>query len=81
MANPARKVLDDALALTPDERLEIAAELMASVDGASDPDWERAWAAELQRRVREADASGDRGESWDAVRARLFPRLDARAAR
>ena len=81
MPSAARKILDDALALSPDERLEIAAELMASVDGASDPDWEQAWASELQRRAREADATGDHGEPWEAVRARLFPRLGAKDSR
>ena len=61
------------MALSEDERLEVAAELMASVGGPADPEWEQAWTAELERRVK--NASGDPAEPWEAVRARLFPGL------
>lgn len=46
-----------------------------SVGGPADPDWESAWAAELDARVREAETSGDHGEPWEVVRDRLFPGL------
>ena len=75
MANAARNVLEAALELTEEDPLEIAAELMARVGGPTDPEWERAWLAELDRRVAKADATGDRGETLEAVRARLFPTL------
>jgi hypothetical protein len=38
MTGSARKLLQDALALPEDERLELAAEIIASVDGSGDAD-------------------------------------------
>ena len=43
MTKAANEVLTEALALTPQERMDLAAELLASVDGPADPDWEPAW--------------------------------------
>ncbi|MBW2526305.1 MAG: addiction module protein, partial [Deltaproteobacteria bacterium] len=51
MTNTARKLLDDVLLLPEDERLELASEIIASVDGPPDANWEQAWLAELDRRV------------------------------
>ncbi len=64
-----------ALELDPAERLQLASELIDSVEGPSDPAWSAAWASELERRVHEADQSGERGRSWDDVRADLLRRL------
>jgi len=72
------KLLSDALALTPEERMDIAAELLASVDGPPDPAWEQAWQAELDRRVTEADASEAVPPTWAEVRARVLSKLAAR---
>lgn len=66
--------MDAAMALPAEERLEVATELMASVGGPADPEWESLWAAELEHRVRDAEASGDHGEPWEVVRDRLFDR-------
>jgi len=49
MTNTARKLLDDVLLLPEDERRELASEIIASVDGPPDADWEQAWLAELDR--------------------------------
>lgn len=78
MSNAARKLLQDVLALPEDERLELASEIIASVDGPQDADWEAAWLQELDRRV---DAAKDRGESgadWSDVRSRILKRLGQR---
>ena len=37
---PARKLLQDVLALPEQERLELATEIIASVDGPRDADWD-----------------------------------------
>jgi hypothetical protein len=37
------KILTEALALSAEERVELASELLASVDGPADADWEQAW--------------------------------------
>ena len=45
MAKATPDVLADALRLEPDARAEVAAELLASLDGPADPDAEAAWDA------------------------------------
>ncbi len=72
------KVLTDALALTTEERMDLAAELLASVDGPADPDWEQAWQLELDRRAAEADQSGTPPAEWSEVRARALSKLATR---
>ena len=68
----ANEVLTDALALTPEERMDLAAELLASVDGPADPDWEQAWQVELDRRAAASDASTNPPAKWSEVRARVL---------
>lgn len=72
------KILTDALALTPEERIDLASELLASVDGPADPDWEQAWQVELDRRAAAADASGTPPAEWSVVRARVLSKLASR---
>jgi putative addiction module component (TIGR02574 family) len=74
----ATKVLTEALALTPEERMDLAAELLASVDGPADPDWEQAWQAELDRRAAASDASTTPPAEWSDVRARVLGKLASR---
>ena len=77
MARLAKQILDDALALPEDERLNLASEILASVDGPGDPDWDQSWLTELDRRAGAADQGGA-AEAWEDVRARLLARLAAR---
>jgi hypothetical protein len=49
MTSSAHRLLQDVLGLPEDERLELASEIIASVDGPRDADWESAWLAELDR--------------------------------
>ena len=46
MPKATHTVLADALKLEPDARAEVAAELLASLDGPADPDAEAAWDVE-----------------------------------
>ena len=75
MTGSAHRLLQDVLALSEDERLELASEIIASVDGPRDADWDSAWLAELDRRVEAADARGEVGADWTEVRARILNRL------
>lgn len=75
MATPARKVLEEALALTPEQRLDLAAELLASVDGEPPETWEAAWRAELDDRMKEVETGAVRPVPWAEARARLRARL------
>jgi putative addiction module component (TIGR02574 family) len=71
MSKTATDVLADALRLEPDVRAEVAAELLASLDGPADPDAESAWDAEIQRRIEAIEAGTMRLESWDEVKRRI----------
>ena len=63
-------VRQDALALSSRDRLALATELLDSVE-ASDPEWDAAWARELNRRAAEADAHPEQGIPWPVARAEL----------
>jgi hypothetical protein len=76
MTRSVRELLGAVLALPEDERIEFAAELLASVPGPPDPDWDTAWLAELDRRS--ADAGPSNGDNWFAVRERIIGRLRSR---
>ena len=78
MSRTLRKVAKDALALPEEDRLALATELIDSVEGPEDAEWAAAWSAELDRRVAEADRTGDRGRPWDQVRTELLERLARR---
>ena len=75
MTGYARKLLEDALGLPENERLELASEIIASVDGPRDADWEDAWLAELDRRAEAAKARGETASEWTDVGARILKRL------
>ncbi len=75
MSEAARKLLEHVLALSEDERLELASEIIASVDGPRDADWEEVWLAELDRRTEAARVRGESGSDWSEARARILKRL------
>jgi putative addiction module component (TIGR02574 family) len=75
MTSSARKLLQDVLALPEDERLELASEIIASVDGQGEGNWEGTWLAELDRRADAAKARGGTASDWTDVRARILKRL------
>jgi putative addiction module component (TIGR02574 family) len=75
MSDPARKLLHQALALPEDERLALASEIIASVDGPEDAGWEAAWLGELDKRVEAARTRGESGSDWTEARARILKRL------
>jgi hypothetical protein len=71
MSKAVQTVLADALRLEPDARAEVAAELLASLDGPADPDAEAAWDAEIERRIEAIDAGAVRLENWSDVKRRV----------
>ena len=62
----AQKLFQHALSLTPNDRAELAAQLLASLDEA-ESDVESAWAAEITRRAAEARQNPDEDEDWRVV--------------
>jgi putative addiction module component (TIGR02574 family) len=71
MTQAAAAVLADALRLNEQARAELAAELLASLDGPADPDAEAQWAAEIERRVAAIEAGAATVEPWDEVKRRI----------
>lgn len=76
MTDRARKLLHDAMELPLPERAELAADLLASLDGEPDADVEGAWASEIERRAREAIANPDDDVAWETVRDELHATPD-----
>jgi len=71
MMKNAQTVLADALRLDAGARADVAAELLASLDGPADPDHEAAWAAEIARRVAAIDAGTATLEPWESAKRRI----------
>jgi Putative addiction module component len=70
MSKSGQWVLREALQLELADRAEVAAELLASLDGEPDADAEAAWAAEIERRAGRARSGDDTGQTWTAARDR-----------
>jgi putative addiction module component (TIGR02574 family) len=73
MTSRAHDLLREALTLPLDERADVAAELLASLDDAAaehPADVEAAWAAEIERRARRVLAGETTGVPWEDVRRR-----------
>jgi putative addiction module component (TIGR02574 family) len=72
MTDRARKVLEDAMALSTEERADLAAELVATLpEDELHPDW----ISEIERRARRAWQDPNGGAPWEMVRERLRARL------
>lgn len=55
MSDDSKTILEAALALPPDDRIEIAERLMFSLDEVHQREIEEAWNSEIQRRMDEVD--------------------------
>ena len=71
MTKATEAVLADALRLDADSRAQLAAELLASLDGPSDPDAEAAWQVEIEQRVAALKAGKVKLEPWADVKRRI----------
>ena len=71
MPRTERSVFAEALRLGPQTRAELAAELLASLDGPADPDAEAVWDAEIERRIAAIEAGTIRLEPWEQVKRRI----------
>jgi len=72
MSQTARDLATRALDLPEEERLALATELIDSVEGPADPEWERAWLEELARRRAHG---AENAKPWSEVRARILRKL------
>jgi putative addiction module component (TIGR02574 family) len=81
MTSRAQELLREALTLPLDERADVAAELLASLDDAEreqPEEVEAAWAAEIERRARRVLAGESAGIPWEDVRRRAEGELRRR---
>ena len=73
MTSRAQELLREALTLPIAEPADVAAELLASLDGAETDhpaEVEAAWASEIERRARRVMAGESAGIPWSDVRQR-----------
>jgi putative addiction module component (TIGR02574 family) len=74
MTTRAAHLIQEALKLSREERVDMAAELLASVDN-SDGVVEEAWAEEIERRARRVLTGESAGTPWIEIRARIVERV------
>ena len=56
MTESAEKLIPSLAALPAEDRAELAAFLIQSLDEETDPDWDAAWTTELERRWKEIES-------------------------
>ena len=78
MSLTTERILEDVLALPDDQRAELAARLLQSLDREVDPDAEEAWAVEIERRCAALDAGEATLSDWHDVRRRIEKELLAK---
>ena len=76
---PAEDLLTQVLRLPRSERARVAEEILSSLEE-TEEEVAAAWAAELDRRSREAAEGLVQLEDWQAVRARIVKELERRRA-
>jgi putative addiction module component (TIGR02574 family) len=75
MTEKTRALLEQVLRLPPGERLDLAYEILESVEG-GETEFSREQIAEIERRARAALAgTSPAGDEWEVVLARLERRL------
>jgi hypothetical protein len=72
MSTRFHAVAVDALTLDAADRLRLAAELIDSVEGSSDPAWDDAWLAEIQARRQRGTTDA---VPWTSARDRAVRRI------
>lgn len=78
MSPKAQQVLREALALSPRARADIAGTLLRSLDVEDDPEIEKAWAREVERRLKEIESGKVKLVPWAQVGRRLRAGLGRR---
>ena len=67
MSSAAKKILEEALALSEDDRLRLAERLLDSVPRASAEEIAHAWDAEVMRRIEASERGETAARDWDEV--------------
>jgi putative addiction module component (TIGR02574 family) len=72
MSPETDRVLAEALKLPPEARAALAGKLIESLDDEVDPEAEKLWAIEIERRLAELDSGSVRPISWTAARRSIL---------
>ena len=76
MTQPAGRLLEEALGLSEQDRAELAARLIESLDPATDDDAGPAWDAEVRRRTDELDRGVAATIPWPEARRMIMDNDD-----
>ena len=68
MNTAIQELLDTALRLPENDRADLAASLIESLDQPFDPDAQTAWAEEVRRRLADLDSGVVKAIPWDEAR-------------
>lgn len=78
MSHKGQKVLEEALTLPPEERADLAATLIDSLDEKEEEAVDEAWAREIHRRMSEVDSGAVKTIPWSEARKRILALREAR---
>ena len=67
----AEKLLAEVLELPPQDRADVAARILESLEEVPDADVDEAWALELERRSRAVDSGEVVTSDWNVLRRRI----------
>ena len=79
MNDRTKKLLEEALQLSPEERAAVAGSLIESLEDQVDEDAEAAWAEEIERRIQELDSGKVKTVPWSKARRMILGQRDAQA--
>jgi putative addiction module component (TIGR02574 family) len=77
MNSLTQEILNSALQLPDNERADLAASLIESLDQPFDSDVQAAWAEEIRRRMAELDSGTVKAIPWDDARRMIVGTLES----
>ncbi len=78
MTQQAQDLLQKALSLSDEERADLAASLINSLDAEADAGAEAAWNDEIARRIQQLDSGQAVTIPWEQLRSRVSSKLHGR---
>jgi len=75
MNTSVAELFKEAAELTEADRATLAGLLIESLEPATEAGIDAAWAAEIERRIRQLDSGEVKAIAWDEVRAKLWARF------
>ena len=75
MTQRSLELLQQALSLTEEERADLAASILNTLDASPDPDAESLWQEEVSRRVSDLDSGKAKTTPWQEVQSQVSAAL------